>query len=155
MKIIVENKKALADYKIIEKWQAGIKLTGSEVKCVKMGKVDLKGSYITLEISPNANTPEVWLTNATIAKYSKSGYAQNNYLSQRKRKLLLNKNEINVMTGKIRQKGLTIIPLSVYTSQRLIKLEIALVAGKKKFDKRETLKKRELDRQIRQKMKFI
>jgi SsrA-binding protein len=154
MTIIVENKKALADYKIMEKWQAGIKLTGPEVKSVKLGKIDLKGSYVTTFINAKTKNLEIWLVNLTIAKYPKSGYAQDHYLPQKKRKLLLNKKEINVIIGKIKQRGLTIIPLSMYTSQRLIKVEIALVVGKKKFDKREVLKKREFDRQIRQKMKY-
>jgi len=154
MKIIVENKKALADFKILEKCQAGVKLTGPEVKSVKLGKIDLKGSYISVEINSKTKKTEAWMINTTIAKYSKGGYAQNNYFPQRKRKLLLNQKEIDSLAGKIRQKGLTIIPLLVYTFRRLIKVEIGLVAGKKKFDKREILKKRELDRHVRQKMKF-
>lgn len=144
--IIVENKKALHDYKILEKWQAGIKLSGPEVKAVKMGKINLKGSYVNVNINPRSKTPEVWLEGVQISKYPKSGYSQKNYNPQKKRKLLLNRKEINSILGKIKQKGLTIIPILVYTSQRLIKVEIALVQGKKKFDKREELKKRDFEK---------
>lgn len=140
--IIAENKRALRDYKILEKWPAGIKLTGPEVKTVKSGKIELKGSYV--DLAPNKR--EIWLHKAQIAKYPKSGYSQKNYDPFRPRKLLLQRKEINSIFGKIKQKGLTIIPTLVYTSQRLIKIEIALVQGKKKYDKREDLKKRDFAR---------
>ncbi|MBU1131170.1 SsrA-binding protein SmpB [Patescibacteria group bacterium] len=144
--MITENKKALHEYKILEKWQAGIKLTGPEVKAVKMGRIDLRGSYLGISINPKNNIPETWLIGANIAKYPKSGYSQKNYDSLRKRKILLNRKEINSILGKINQKGLTVIPILVYTSQRLVKVEIALVQGKRKFDKREELKKRDFQK---------
>ena len=140
-KIIEGNKTALHDFKILETWEAGLKLTGAEVKAVKKGQINLKGSYITLKNNPL----EVWLINAHIAKYAPAGYSQSGYDPLRERKLLLNKKEIATIIGKKQQKTLTLIPLLVYTSQRLIKLEIALGQGKKKFDKRESLKKREFD----------
>jgi len=140
-KIIAGNKTALHDFKILETWEAGLKLTGAEVKAVKKGQINLKGSYITLKNNPL----EVWLINAHIAKYAPAGYSQSGYDPLRERKLLLNKKEIATIIGKKQQKTLTLIPLLVYTSQRLIKLEIALGQGKKKFDKRESLKKREFD----------
>lgn len=154
MKIITENKKGLHNYKVVEKFNAGVKLSGSEVKSVKNGKIDLNGSYVTGIINSKTKHLEMWLMGAKIAKYQKSGYSQNNYQPDSKRKILLKKKEINYLAGKIRQKGLTIIPVLVYTSQRLIKLEIAVVTGKKQIDKRELLKRKDIDRQIRQKMKF-
>ena len=144
--IITENKKALHNYNILEKWQAGLKLTGAEVKSVKNGQIDLKGSYVTIEPNPATSKPEAWLIGAHISKYGKSGYSQKNYNPLRKRKLLLNKKELNSLAGKIKQKTLTLIPILVYTSQRLVKLEIGLGQGKKKFDKREALKKKEFER---------
>jgi SsrA-binding protein len=144
--IIAENKKALFNYQIQEKFSAGLKLSGPEVKSAKSGKIDLSGSYVIINFNPLSQTNEIWLENLKISKYSKSGYSQKGYDPSRKRKLLLNRKEINYLTGKIKQKGLTIVPILVYTSQRLIKVEIAIVQGKKKFDKREQIKKREFDR---------
>jgi len=150
--IIAENKRSLYNYKILEKWSAGIKLTGNEVKTVKMGKIDLKGSYIEV-IKDLEHKPEIWLQNTHISKYSKSGYSQKNYNPLRSRKLLLRQKEINSIYGKIKQKGLTMIPVLVYISQRLIKVEIALVQGQKKFEKREQIKKRDFEKQKRQLLK--
>ena len=147
MSDITINKRLWHDFQIIEKLEAGIKLSGNEVKAVKKGQVDLKGSYITVKINPRTLKPEIWLINANIAKYQKSGYSQNDYNTQRDRKLLLNRREIDSMIGKTKQKGLTILPLSVYTtSHRLIKITIVLAKGKKKVDKRESIKKRDFQR---------
>jgi SsrA-binding protein len=144
---ITINKRLLFDYEILEKYEAGIKLTGSEVKAVKMGQIDLKGSYVSLNFKANRYTPEAWLIGAHISAYQKSGYIQKHYNPLRQRKLLLNKKEINTLTGKLKQKGLTLLPLSVYTStHRLIKITLVLVKGKRKFDKRESLKKRDFER---------
>ena len=147
MSDIATNKRLGYDFQIIEKFEAGIKLTGSEVKAVKKGQIDLKGSYITIKINPRTSMPEVWLISAKIAKYQKSGYSQNDYNTQRDRKLLLNRREIDSLIGKAKQKGLTILPLSVYTtSHRLIKITIVLAKGKKKVGKRESIKKRDFQR---------
>lgn len=151
--IIAENKKALFNYQIQEKFSAGLKLSGPEVKSVKSGKIDLTGSYVTINFNPLSQTNEIWLENLKIPRYSKSGYSQRVYEPSRKRKLLLNRKEINYLTGKIKQEGLTIVPILVYTSQRLIKVEIAIAQGKKKFDKREQIKKREFDRNKQRMMK--
>ena len=145
-KTLADNKRALFDYNILEKWQAGIKLTGPEVKAVKLGHFDLKGSYVSLLSRTGGKLPEAWLVSAHIPKYNKAGYAQDSYNPLRNRKLLLNKKELNELVGKIRQKGLTILPMLAYTSQGLVKLEIGLGQGKKKFDKRESIKKREFER---------
>jgi len=143
---IAQNKKAFHDYKILEKWQAGLKLTGSEVKSVKMGRIDLKGSFVSIKYNAHTKHPEAWLEGVHIAKYLKSGYSQKDYDPSRNRKLLLSRKELNSITGNLKQKGLTIVPILVYTSQRLVKVEIALAQGKKKFDKREALKKRDFER---------
>ncbi|MCX6785817.1 MAG: SsrA-binding protein SmpB [Candidatus Komeilibacteria bacterium] len=146
MPTIAENKKALFDYQILEKIEAGIKLTGPEVKVVRAGQIDLKGAYVLIKARPGSNSPEAWLTGSHIPKYKKAGYSQSGYNPDRDRKLLLNKGEIAQLIGKTKQKSLTLIPLSVYTAGRLIKVGLGLGQGKKKFDKRETIKKREFDR---------
>ena len=152
-KILADNKRALFDYNILAKWQAGIKLTGPEVKAAKSGHIELKGSYVSLLSRAGGKLPEAWLVNAHISKYSKAGYAQTNYNPLRNRKLLLNKKELSEITGKIKQRGLTILPLQAYTTQGLVKLEIGLGQGKKKFDKRETIKRREFERSKQRLMK--
>ena len=144
---ITTNKRLLFDYEILEKYEAGIKLSGSEVKAVKKGQIDLKGSYVSLRISRQTQRLEAWLVGTYISAYKKSGYIQRHYNPLRDRKLLLSRKEINYLIGKVKQKGLTLLPLSVYTtSHRLIKVTLVLVRGKKKFDKRESLKKREFER---------
>jgi len=150
---LTENKKGLFDNEILEKWQAGLKLTGPEVKSAKAGRVELKGSYVTLKMNSQTNRPEAWLIGAKIAKYPKAGYSQADYQPDRSRKLLLKNKELSGLLGKTKQKGLTIIPVLMYTSERLIKLEIALVKGKKKFDKREALKRKDFERRRSQLLK--
>ncbi|MBU1037055.1 SsrA-binding protein SmpB [Patescibacteria group bacterium] len=144
---ITTNKRLLHDYQILEKYEAGIKFSGSEVKTVKKGQIDIKGSYITLKTNVKTHRLEAWLIGTRIPKYAKSGYSQNNYNPSKNRKLLLNQAELKTLTGKAQQKGLTLLPLSVYTTpHRLIKLTLILAKGKKKADKRELLKKREFTR---------
>lgn len=144
---ITLNKKLGHDYEILEKLEAGLLLTGNEVKVIKQGQIDLKGSYIEIRISQKKQLPEAWLIGAQIAKYKKAGYSQKDYNPKRSRKLLLKRQEINTLVGKTKQKGLTLLPLSVYTtSHRLIKITIVLARGKKKFDKREAIKKRDFER---------
>ena len=144
---ITTNKKIHHDYQILEKWEAGLKLTGNEVKSIKKGQIDLKGSYISIKINSQTRRPEAWLIGAHIPKYAKSGYSQKDYSPLHDRKILLNQKEINSLVGKLKQKGLTLLPLSVYTtSHRLIKITIVLGKGKKKYDKRESIKKRDFER---------
>lgn len=145
---ITTNKKALHDYQVLEKLEAGIVLSGPEVKSVKAGQINLKGSYISID-----NNSEVWLVNTHIPPYKPAAASQTNYQPTRRRKLLLQKKEIDYLRGKSKEKGLTILPISVYTKGSLIKLEIGLVRGKKQYDKRVTIKKREIDREIRRKLK--
>lgn len=148
MPILATNKKALANYDILEKIEAGIVLSGAEVKSAKMGGINLKNSYATLD-----SKSEFWLLNCHIAPYKPAAGHQRNYDPTGKRKLLLNKKEITSLIGKTKRAGLTIVPISVYTKGSLIKVTLALATGKKKYDKREIIKKREIDREIRRKMR--
>jgi len=144
MPTLTTNKKALADYQVLEKFEAGLVLSGPEVKSVKNSQINLKGSYITID-----NKSQVWLIGGHISAYKPAKSSQNSYQADQNRKLLLNKKEIDYLRGKEKEKGLTIIPISVYTKGSLIKLEIGLAKGKKKYDKRESIKKRDVDRQIK------
>lgn len=139
---IATNKKALYDYEILEKFEAGIVLAGHEVKSIKTGHINLKGSYVTIKAG------EVWLINAHISKYKMAGKLLD-YEPTRPRKLLLHKKEIKRLTGKLSEKGLTLIPLSVYTKRNQIKVEFGIGKGKKKVDKRESIKKREINRELK------
>jgi len=144
---IAENKVALFNHQILESIEAGIKLTGPEVKAIKNGLINLKGSYISI-ITNKAGISEAWLKDTHISKYNKAGHAQNAYEPTRPRKLLLNKREIKALLGSSARPGLTILPLLVYTSRGLVKIKIGLAKGKGQIDKRATIKKRELDRQV-------
>ena len=148
MPTLATNKKALFDHTVIEKFEAGIVLSGPEVKSVKQGQVNLKGSYISID-----NKSQVFLIGAHVSAYKPAKAIQDGYKPSQDRKLLLNKKEIDYLRGKEKEKGLTIIPISVYTKGSLIKVGLGLVKGKKKHDKREIIKKRELDREIRRKLR--
>lgn len=147
-KSLAKNTEGLFNYEIIDKFNAGIVLTGPEVKSMKNSRVSLKGSYIRID-----HNEEAWLIGCHIAPYEPAKNVQAGYDPQKPRKLLLRKKEISSLIGKTSQKGLTIIPTSVYTNKGLIKVEIALVRGKTKIDKRESIKKREIDRQIKRTLK--
>ena len=147
MKVLSENKKAYFDYEILEKFEAGIILIGQEVKSIKAGRINLAGSYVVLKDS------EFFLINAKIPPYQPKN-APENYDSLRLRKLLLNKKEIDYLIGKVKEKGLTLAPLKVYTKRGKIKLEFGIAKGKKKADKREIIKKRETEREINRELKL-
>ena len=140
MKPLAQNKKAYFDYEILEKFEAGIVLIGQEVKAIKTGHISLKGAYVVIKDN------ELFLIGANIPPYQPKN-APTDYLPERSRKLLLRKAEIKHLIGKSRQKGLTLIPLKVYTKRGNIKLEFGIARGKKKYDKRETIKKRDFDRE--------
>jgi len=140
-KDLIVNKKALFDYNILEKFEAGIVLLGLEAKSLKQGRASLNGAYVIIK------NQEAFLLNATISTYQPQNTPQN-YDPLRTRKLLLKGSEINYLFVKNKEHGLTLIPLKVYNDNGLIKVQIALVKGKKKFDKREVLKKREAKRKI-------
>jgi len=146
MKTYAENKKAYYNYKILEKFEAGMVLIGTEVKSIKSGRVNLAGSYVIIR------NEEAYLIGSKIPPYQPKN-APLDYNSERSRKLLLKKSEIKYLIGKSKQKGLTLMPLRVYTKRGKIKLEFGIVKGKKKFDKRELIKKRETEREIRRTMK--
>ena len=141
MKIIAENKKAYFDYEILEKFEAGIVLTGQEVKSIRSGRINLAGSYAVLD------KEEVFLLNAQIPPYQPKN-APPDYDPARARKLLLNKSEIKYLVGKAQEKRLTLIPLRVYTKKGKIKLEFGLGKGRKKASKKELLRKRDIEREI-------
>lgn len=147
MPTLAVNKKAFHEYEISERYEAGIKLTGPEVKSVKRGQVTLTGAYA--RVTPQG---EVVLYNATIAPYPPAASEQRQYQPHRDRTLLLHKKEIASLVGKSIAHGKTLIPLSVYAKQGLIKIELALGRGKKQHDKREAIKKREFERKKRQLM---
>ncbi|MBI4215311.1 MAG: SsrA-binding protein SmpB [Parcubacteria group bacterium] len=142
MPILAVNKKATFDYEILETYEAGIVLQGQEVKSAKLGQISLKGAFVTFKQG------ELYLTNCHISQYQMAGKLAG-YDPIRPRKLLVRKRELMSLIGKTQQKGLTLIPLKLYTKHSLIKLEFALAKGKKKIDKRETIKRRETDREIR------
>ncbi|MBI4093316.1 MAG: SsrA-binding protein SmpB [Candidatus Kerfeldbacteria bacterium] len=143
---LAENRQARHDYEILETLEAGIILTGPEVKSAKAGQINLRASYVT--IRNNA----AWLINCHIAAYKPANLQ--NYNPTRTRKLLLNKHEIDTLIGKSKAQGQTLIPLSVYTKRGLVKVEIALARGKKAHDKRATIKKREAKRSIERAMRM-
>lgn len=144
-----ENPTANFNYEILDKYEAGIVLTGPEVKSIKTHGLSLKAAFVKI-----MNSGEVYLLNSHISKYKPAVNVQQHYDPERSRKLLLNKREINKLIGKVQDKGLTIIPLKVYSKNRNIKIEIALARGKKLFDKREDMKKKEEKRRAERAVKF-
>jgi SsrA-binding protein len=136
------NKRATFDYELLEKSEGGLVLSGYEVKSIKTGRVSLKGAFVTIK------NGELYLTNAHIPAYQEKNVPQT-YDPYRSRKVLIHKRELNSMIGKIKQKGLTLVPIKVYSKGRLIKLEFAVGKGKRKIDKREDIKKREANISIR------
>jgi SsrA-binding protein len=141
----VINRRARYDYHLLEKFEAGIALSGAEVKSVKAGKMSLAESFVKIIDG------EAWLVNAYINPYP---YADNrDYDPKRSRKLLLHKNELLKLTQQTKEKGLTIVPVSCYTKGRKIKLEITLGRGKKKADRREAKRKKAIEKEVEQALK--
>lgn len=136
---IVRNRKALHDYHILDRWEAGIALSGSEVKSLREGKANLRDAYGKIEDG------EVYLVSAHISPYDPA--ARDNHDPRRPRKLLLHRREIRKLIGKVMEKGLTLVPLSIYFNDRgKVKVELALAAGKKQYDKRAALKEKDIRR---------
>lgn len=146
MPTYTQNKYARYDYEILETMEAGLILTGAETKSIRNGGARLKGAFVTF----HGDIP--YLTNAYIGKYKYSGTLAG-YEPDRSRRLLLNAREIRYLKGKSAEKGLTIIPLSLYTKSRHIKLEIGVGRGKKQYDKRRVIKKREAQRETQRAIK--
>lgn len=140
--VFATNRKARHDYTILETLEAGIMLTGTEVKSVRQGHISIQEGYIHID-----DRMEVWLEGSTIQPYDHGNIFNHNQV--RPRKLLLHRKEIERLYGKIREKGLTIIPLKVYLARGKIKIKIGLSRGKNVVDKRDTIKKRETDRDTR------
>lgn len=138
-----ENRKARHDYHVLERFEGGLVLTGQEVKAIREGGAKIDGAYVTI------TGGEIWLFGAHIRPYSKANRTID-VDPDRKRKILLHEKEIAMLVGKTQQKGLTLVPLLLYSRGRQIKLAFALCRGKKAHDKRDAIKTRDLDRTIRQ-----
>ncbi len=144
-KVVATNRKAYHDYSIEETHEAGIALTGTEIKSVRNGSVNLKDAYAIVKDG------EAWLLNVHISPYEPA--SRQNVDPDRTRKLLLHRYEINRLMGRVQEKGLTIVPLRMYLKKNRAKVELALVRGKRQYDKRETIAKRESDREIQRALK--
>jgi SsrA-binding protein len=140
IKTIATNRKAYHNYQILESLEAGIALTGTEIKSVRAGRVSLGEAYVRPEKG------ELWLLNAHIARYEAGSYQS--HQPTRPRKLLAHRKEINNLTSKIQEKGLTIVPLKLYIKDSRAKVEIGLARGKKQYDKRESIARRDVEREI-------
>ena len=144
VKIVAQHKNARRLFDLFDRSEAGIVLTGSEMKSVRAGRVSFKDSYITF------SRGEAFLTGVHIAAYENAGYA--GHEPDRDRKILLHKREIDLLRGKVEQKGLTVIPTAMYLKKSLVKVEIALARGKKVHDQREELKQRAVKRDMAREM---
>ena len=140
IRIIATNRKALHNYNILESSEAGIALTGTEIKSVRQGSVSLAEAYVKPERG------ELWLFGAHIARYNASGPFSHE--PTRPRKLLLHRKQIRMLAAEAKEKGLTLIPLSMYIKNSIAKVQVSLARGKKQYDKRETISKRDADREI-------
>jgi SsrA-binding protein len=138
---IAENRKAFHDFHLLESFEAGLVLLGTEVKAIREGRVNLRDSFARVEDG------EVFLYNVNISPYSHRGYADHEPL--RRRKLLLHRNEILKLIGKTVEKGMTLVPTRLYFKNGRVKVSVSLAKGKKEYDKRETIKRRETDRETR------
>ena len=138
---IAENRKAFHDYHLLETFEAGMVLLGTEVKAIREGRVNLRDSFARVEDG------EVYLYNVNISPYSHRGYADHEPL--RRRKLLLHRHEILKLIGQTVEKGMTLVPVRMYFKNGRVKVAVSLAKGKKEYDKRETIKRRETDRETR------
>ena len=140
-RVIADNRKAFHDYHVLDTFEAGVALLGTEVKAIREGRVNLRDSYARLD------NGEIWLMNVHISPYSHTGYAHHE--ERRQRKLLLHRHEILKLAGQVHKKGLTLVPLQMYFKSGRVKIALALVKGKQAHDKRETIRRREVDRETR------
>lgn len=138
---VAENRKAFHDYHLLETFEAGVALLGTEVKAIREGRVNLRDSFAKVEDG------EIFLYNVNISPYSHRGYAEHEPL--RRRKLLLHRDEIRKLIGKTIERGMTLVPVRMYFKNGRVKVAISLAKGKKDYDKRETIKRREVDRETR------
>ena len=140
-RLIADNRKARHDYHILETYEAGIALLGTEVKAIREGRVNLRDSYARTEHG------EVWMVNVHFSPYSHRGYAE--HAEMRQRKLLMHRHEIRKLIGRTAEKGLTLVPLQMYFKNGRVKVLVGLARGKQAHDKRETIRRREVDRETR------
>ena len=140
-RLIADNRKARHDYHIFDTYEAGLVLLGTEVKAIREGRVNLKDSYGRIEAG------EVFLHNLHISPYSHRGYSEHEPL--RRRKLLLNRREIRKLIGKLVERGFTLVPVRMYFSKGLVKVTVGVARGKKTYDKREAIRRRQIDRETR------
>lgn len=140
VKVIAQNRRARHDYFVLETWEAGIELKGTEVKSMRLGKCNLKDSYAAVQ------NGELYVQNMHISPYEKGSFSNTNPL--RPKRLLMHKNEIRSLNADVMQKGFSIIPLQVYLKDGKMKMEVALCKGKKLYDKRDDMAKRDTDRDI-------
>jgi SsrA-binding protein len=146
MRVIATNKKANFNYELLEKFEAGISLRGTEVKSIRQGKVSLKESYAEIKAG------EAFLVNCHISPYESASWF--NHDPRRERKLLLHRREIKRLTGKIQEKGLTLVPTKVFFNDKgKVKIEVALAKGKRAYQKREAIRERDRDRELRAELK--
>ena len=138
---IAENRKAFHDYHLLDTFEAGVVLLGTEVKAIREGRVNLRDSFARIDDG------EVFLYNVNISPYSHRGYADHEPM--RRRKLLLRREEIKKLVGKTVEKGMTLVPVRMYFKKGLVKVAVSLAKGKKEYDKRETIKRRETERETR------
>ena len=144
-RLIAENRKARHDYHLLEHFEAGIALLGTEVKAIREGQAGLRDAYARIDKG------EVWLLNLHIGPYSHTGYSSHE--ERRQRKLLMHRHEIRKLTGKVAEKGLTLVPLELYFKDGRVKVSLALARGKQAHDKRETLRQNDVERETRAAMK--
>ena len=144
-RIIADNRKARHDYHVLETYEAGVALLGTEVKAIREGRVNLRDSYARTEGG------EVWMVNVHISPYSHRGYAD--HAETRQRKLLMHRHEIRKLIGRTAEKGLTLVPLQMYFKNGRVKVLVGLARGKQAHDKRETIRRREVDRETRSAVK--
>ena len=145
MKVFSENKKAFYDYNILEKFEAGLVLLGTEVKSIKSGRINLMGSYVVFKET------EPYLVGTKVPAWQPKN-APDDYNPERHRKLLLSKKEIDYLFGRSKERGFSLIPLKVYAKDGKIKLEFGLAKGKKKYDKKEKIKKKDVEREIQREL---
>ena len=145
IKIITTNKKAFHDYQILEKLEAGLVLTGSEVKSLRQGRCNIKDSYARII------NGEAWLIGLNISSYADASY--HDHEPERRRKILLHKDEIKRLHRKVQEKGFTLIPLRLYFKRGVAKVEIGLATGKREYDKRQDIAKRDQERELKRMQK--
>jgi len=144
-KLIADNRRARRDYELLERVEAGVVLTGTEVKSARDGKVQLGQAY------GDIREGEAWLVGASIAEYAQSGGS--GHIADRERKLLLHRGEIDSLYGKVREKGLTLVPTRMYFKDGRVKVELALARGRERADKRRVIAERDAQRQIERALK--